>query len=243
MNPAEILKDINAANFTTEQERVLAETLGAEDCEMVVHIVRTSWILSYEVPDEYRGGRCIQGHMDSPNGPEVEVMFPHSRDAEVQKLSRGDRLELSVRYNHFDKLFSRACFLDIGSNLCPVPEEFSEDPGPLHYYLANLLAIAYADGHLCPSEDEELNKVLKKLDAKMQDMNIAYSLIAGGDYACKVVGSFAQQVQNLEDMMRVCLADGELHDYEQQWITHFSGLIAVDQYCLDKIFKNLDQEL
>ena len=242
MNPAEILKDINAANLTPEQEKVLAETLGAEDCSLVVHIIRPSWVLSYEVPDEYQKGRCIQGHMNTLDGPEVEVMFPHSRDAEVQKLSRGERLELNVRYNHFDRLYSRGCFLDIGSNLSPAIEDLSEDPDPVHYYLANLLTIVYADSHLCPSEQKEMDKVAKRLNATKQDLDIAYHLISGGEYACKVVGSYAQQVQNLEDMMRVCLADGELHEHEQQWITHFSGMIGIDQNCMDKIFGSLDQE-
>ena len=241
MDPVEILKDINAAQFSTDQERELKQVLGAQDFTIVVFIVRTSWILSYDIPDEYRGGRCIQGHINSPNGPEVEIMFPHSRDAEVQQLKRNERLELNVRYNHFDKLFSRASFLDIGSNLCPVPEEFSEEPDSVHYYLANLLSIAFADGHLCESEKEELDKILDKLNARKKDFNIAYNLIANGEYDCRVVGSYAQQVQNLEDMMRVCLADGELHDYEQQWITHFSGMIGMDQNGLDQIYKHLDE--
>jgi uncharacterized tellurite resistance protein B-like protein len=239
MHLIDTLKGINVAQFTPEQEKQLKLTLENDNFEIHFHVIRNSWILSYDVPDEYHGGRCIQGHLESPDGPEAEVMFPHSRDSEVQKISRGDCLNLHVRYNHFDKLFSRACFLDQGSVLVPDSKGFSREPSARHYYLANILAIAYADGQLVPEEDKVILAIQNRLKVSPEDRNIAYHLIAEGDYGCQVVGSYSQQIQNLEDMVRVCLADGELHDYEQQWITHFSSMIGLDQSTLDKVYENL----
>jgi uncharacterized tellurite resistance protein B-like protein len=240
MNLTDTLKEINIAKFTPEQEKNLKETLGGQDYEIGFHVIRNSWILSYEVPQEYHGGRCIQGNLEGPDGPEAEVMFPHSRDREVQKISRGDSLRLQVRYNHFDKLFSRACFLDLGSVLVSDSIKSLGDPTPVHYYLANILAIVYADGKLAPEEDQMLKQIKDRLKLKQNDLDIALKLIANGDYDCKLVGSYSQQIQNLEDMLRICLSDGELHDYEQQWVTHFSGMIGLDQATLDQIYQSLE---
>lgn len=239
MTLSETLKEINAAKFTPEQEKKLKETLGGYDYEISFHVVRNSWILSYDVPQEYHGGRCIQGHLEHQDGPEAEVMFPHSRDSEVQKISRGDRLSLKVQYNHFDKLFSRACFLDIGSVLVPASGGAIGEPGPIHYYLANMLAIAYADGKLAPEEERVLKDIRNRIKANQNDLKLAYSLISKGDYGCKLVGTYSQQIQNLEDMLRICMADGDLHEYEQQWVTHFSGMIGLDQGTLDKVYQAL----
>lgn len=240
MNLTDTLKEINIAKFTPEQEKNLKETLGGQDYEIGFHVIRNSWILSYEVPQEYHGGRCIQGNLEGPDGPEAEVMFPHSRDREVQKISRGDSLRLQVRYNHFDKLFSRACFLDLGSVLVSDSIKSLGDPTPVHYYLANILAIVYSDGKLAPEEDQMLKQIKDRLKLKQNDLDIALKLIANGDYDCKLVGSYSQQIQNLEDMLRICLSDGELHDYEQQWVTYFSGMIGLDQATLDQIYQSLE---
>lgn len=240
MNPAEALKGINAAKITSEQENFLEENLGTEAYSMDFQIIRVSWTLCYNIPEEYKGGRCIQGHMNDASGAEAEIMFPKARNQEVAKLSRGDKVHLHIKYNHFDKLFSRACFLDDASILIPESELVVTDPGPLHYYLANLLAIVYADGHLCPQEDMVLNKVLARLGANIDDLDTAYALFAEEGYDCKVVGTYSQQIQNMEDMMRLCLADGELHENEKQWITHFSGMLGLDQLAVDKLYQNLD---
>ena len=240
MNPQEALKGINAAKITTEQEHYLEENMGDEAYSMDFQIIRVSWTLCYEIPEEYKGGRCLQGHLGDASGPEAEIMFPKARNQEVAKLSRGDKVNIHIKYNHFDKLFSRACFLDEESVLVPETELVDTEPGPLHFYLANLLAIVYADGLLCPQEDMVLNKILAKLGANIDDLDTAYALFSEDGYACKVVGSYSQQIQNLEDMMRLCMADGELHENEKAWITHFSGMLGLDQTAVDRLYKGLD---
>lgn len=248
MNPFDRLKDLTAAAFTAETERHLKESFGETEHELDLEVVRTSWTLTYDVPEAYTGARCIQGHIGDSNGPEAEVMFTKEQDAGVQALSRGDTVRIHAWYNHFDNLFGRACFLDSGSDLTPRPETPAPmaplpEPGPLHSYLANLLAIAYADGALSAGEDAELNQVLTRIGASTRDLDTAFKLVAAGNYQGQLAGTYSEQVANLEDMMRVCMADGDIEDPEQQWITYFAGLIGLDQTQVDKLFQNLNASI
>ena len=43
-------------------------------------------------------------------------------------------------------------------------------------------------------------------------------------------------------MMRVCMADGEIKEEEQQWITYFSGLLAKSG-TNDKLCHSLDASI
>ena len=43
--------------------------------------------------------------------------------------------------------------------------------------------------------------------------------------------------------MRVCMADGEIKEPEQQWITYFSGLVGLNQDQVDKVFQSLDASI
>ena len=123
MTPTELLTGLNSAAFTAENELHLREAFGDISHELALEVVRTSWTLTYDVPENYTGARCVQGYLGDKNGPEAEVMFTKDQDAAVQALSRGDSIRIYAWYNHFDKLFSRACFLDAGSDLTPIRDK------------------------------------------------------------------------------------------------------------------------
>lgn len=248
MTPTELLTGLNSAAFTAENELQLREAFGDISHELALEVVRTSWTLTYDVPENYTGARCVQGYLGDKNGPEAEVMFTKDQDAAVQALSRGDSIRIYAWYNHFDKLFSRACFLDAGSDLTPIRDKALSNlpepkPGPLHNYLANLLSIAYADGELSPNEDAELNKLLSRLGASARDLDTAFNIVSAGNYQGQLVGTYSEQVANIEDMMRVCMADGEIKEEEQQWITYFSGLVGLNQEQIDKLYHSLDASI
>ncbi len=248
MNPSELLENLTAAAFTAETERQLQDAFGEDTHELDLEVVRTSWTLTYDVPEAYTGARCVQGHLGGGNGPEAEVMFTKKQDAAVQALSRDDTVHVRARYNHFDKLFSRACFLDAGSDLTPLvdpprPATPLPEPGPLHNYLANLLAVAYADGEFSAGEDAELNRVLLRLGATARDLDCAFNLVAEGNYQGQLAGTYSEQVANIEDMMRICMADGDIESSEQQWITYFAGLTGLSQEQVDKVYENLNNTI
>ena len=248
MLPIKLLADLSSAIITDEHELQLKEAFGDTSHELILEVVRTSWTLTYDVPGNYSKARCAQGHIGDKNGPEAEVMFTQEQDAAVKALSHGDTIRIHARYDHFDKLRRRACFLDLGSDLTPITDKAlltlpEPEPGPLHHYLANLLAIAYSDGELSPSEDNELDKVLSRLGASARDLDTAFNIVSAGNYQGQLAGTYSEQVANVEDMMRVCMADGEIKEEEQQWITYFSGLVGLSQEQIDKLYHSLDASI
>jgi uncharacterized tellurite resistance protein B-like protein len=248
----ELIKDIEPNGSSREDEQKLLDALGEEAHEIILYVVRNSWTLTYDVPKDYLTGRCICGNLTNNAGPEVEVMFHNARESEIEKIKKGERLRLNVQYSKFDNLYRRTSFIeapeDIENPIVKVvdlenPQEQPITPSAIHHYLANILTIAYADGNLCPEEDAVLDTILTSLGAKIQDMDLALQIASKEEFQGKIVGTFSEQVRNLEDMMRICIADGEVHENENQWISYFAGLIGLDQPQMDKLYQNLDSSI
>jgi uncharacterized tellurite resistance protein B-like protein len=110
-------------------------------------------------------------------------------------------------------------------------------------YLANLWLIARADKALSEREEALIEEVRKNLSAKRSLATAAQKAAEGGTFSLTRVGSFANQVQNLEDMVAVALADSDLEKGEADMIAAFCGLIGIRQDQLDLITSDVSKRL
>ncbi len=106
------------------------------------------------------------------------------------------------------------------------------DPIP---FLANVIAVAYANGQLSPGELAQLEAVRSEFNIKKADFTKATKLVEQGGYVLTPVGSFADQVKNLECILRVAYADDELEQVESDLIGTFCHQVGIYQDQLDKL--------
>jgi uncharacterized tellurite resistance protein B-like protein len=110
-------------------------------------------------------------------------------------------------------------------------------------YIANLWLIARADKALSDQEKALINEVQKIIQAKCAHNTAAQKAVESGGFALTKVGSFADQVQNLEDMVAVALADSDLAQAETDLIASFCGMIGIQQRQLDLITSDVSKRL
>ena len=110
------------------------------------------------------------------------------------------------------------------------------DPIP---FLANVIAIAHADGKLSPGELAQLESLRSEFGFKKGDYIKATKLVEQGGYALTPVGSFADQVKNLECILRVAYADDELEEVESELIGAFCQKVGIYQDQLDKLISEV----
>jgi uncharacterized tellurite resistance protein B-like protein len=96
-------------------------------------------------------------------------------------------------------------------------------------YLANVILLARADGSLSTRESAALEQIRQEIGGKRGDMTKAQRLAESDSYQLAKVGSFSAQIQNLEDMLFVCLTDGELAKPETELISTFCKLIGITE--------------
>jgi len=106
------------------------------------------------------------------------------------------------------------------------------DPVP---FLANIALVAYADGVLSGNELAQLESIRQELKLKKSDYNAAKKIVEGGDYTTVPVGTFADQVKNLELMLRVGFADDDLGKKETAIILGFCKTIGITQDQLTRL--------
>ncbi len=102
-------------------------------------------------------------------------------------------------------------------------------------YLANVLFVAFVDKSLSPREAAALEEIRKSIDAKKGHLGSAQKAVEGGSYTFTRVGSFADQVRNLEDILFVALTDSDLDERELQLVSQFCQLVGIYQDQLDAI--------
>jgi len=107
------------------------------------------------------------------------------------------------------------------------------------YYLANILRVAFADKSLSARETNALEEIRKDIDAKRGQLTAAQKAVESGSYSFTKVGSFADQVRNLEDMLFVAMTDTDLDDKEFQLVNEFCQLIGVYKDQLDKLITDI----
>ncbi len=110
-------------------------------------------------------------------------------------------------------------------------------------YLGNLWLVARADKALSEREESVIAQVQKNLQAKRTLNAAAQKAVEAGGSSLKKVGTFASQVQNLEDMVSVALADSDLDQAEADVIASFCGLIGINQDQLDLITSQVSKRM
>jgi uncharacterized tellurite resistance protein B-like protein len=108
-------------------------------------------------------------------------------------------------------------------------------------YLANLWLVARADKALSDQEKTLIEGVQKSIQAKRAHNSAAQKAVESGGFSLTKVGSFANQVQNLEDMVAVALADSDLAQPETDLIASFCGMIGIQQEQLDLITSDVSK--
>jgi uncharacterized tellurite resistance protein B-like protein len=109
-------------------------------------------------------------------------------------------------------------------------------------YLANLWLVARADKELSEREESVIAQIQKTLSAK-RTLNAAAQKAVETGFSLTKIGTFAVQVQNLEDMVTVALADSRLDQAEGDVIAGFCGLIGVNQNQLDLITSQVSKNV
>ncbi len=110
-------------------------------------------------------------------------------------------------------------------------------------YLGNLWLIARADKALSDQEKALIDQVQKSIQAKRIHNAAAQKAVESGAFSLTKVGSFADQVQNLEHMVVVALADSDLGQPEADLIASFSRMIGMQQEQLDLVKSDVSKRL
>ena len=98
-----------------------------------------------------------------------------------------------------------------------------------------MLLVAFADKSLSAREAAALEEVRKSIDAKKGVLSSAQKAAESGSYTFVKAGSFADQVQNLEDRLFVGLTDENLSESETHLVNEFGHLIGVSQEQLGQL--------
>lgn len=102
-------------------------------------------------------------------------------------------------------------------------------------FLANIALVAHADGTLSAAELGQLEAIRKEMNFKKTDYNSAVRLVQNADYKLTPVGSFADQVKNLELILRVAYADDDLSKTEISLILSFCKAVGIHQDQLNRL--------
>lgn len=102
-------------------------------------------------------------------------------------------------------------------------------------YIANIMAIARADGVLSPQEESALEEICADIRAKKKDVRTAEKLVSKPDYQPAPIGRYSEQIRNIEDMILISLSDGKLAPSERNIIVLFAKQIGINQEQINRI--------
>jgi uncharacterized tellurite resistance protein B-like protein/ribosomal protein L40E len=111
-------------------------------------------------------------------------------------------------------------------------------PEPIPF-LANIVLVAHADGILSATELGQLEAIRQELKITKRDYNAALKMVEAGQYQITPVGSFADQVKNLELILRVAYADDDLSANETAILRVFCKSIGVTQEQVKRLCKEV----
>ena len=102
-------------------------------------------------------------------------------------------------------------------------------------YLANVLSIACSDGKITPDEDKILKSIASRIGADVNTVEQAKKLLMKGDYVLQPLKVTTDRVRNIEDMVMVAMADGNLGTSEATPIEQFTDMLGITQQEMDSI--------
>ena len=107
------------------------------------------------------------------------------------------------------------------------------------HYLANILRVAMADKSLSAREASAIDEIRKNIDAKKIILTQSQKAVESGSYSFIKIGSFADQVRNLEDMLYVALTDADLSEMESNLINEFNNSVGLTREQYEKIHSDI----
>lgn len=108
-------------------------------------------------------------------------------------------------------------------------------------FYANVLAVASADGELDEISQIKLGNLKKQLKLTKKTVMLAEKTVFEAGWLPKPVGTFSHQVDNLETMVAVAMADDELTEKEVQLIATFANAIGLNQLQMDAIVSDVKE--
>jgi len=106
-------------------------------------------------------------------------------------------------------------------------------------YLANLVAVSRADGSISPNETHAIEAAQKRIGAKKIALRKADTLAQSDGFSPAVVGQFSFRIANLEDMISVSLADGNLDIAEKPVVLAFAKAVGITNEQLQLILSEV----
>lgn len=110
-------------------------------------------------------------------------------------------------------------------------------------YLANLYAVARADGLVSPNEVQAIESAQKRIRARKALLSKADTAASETDFSPSLVGPLSVRVANLEDMVVVSLVDGALDDAEKPLVAAFAKKVGITNDQLKMIVSEAKQRI
>lgn len=111
------------------------------------------------------------------------------------------------------------------------------------YYLANVLSIAKVDGKVPAGESLALRAIVKRIGANDQDLADAARLLGSGSYRVQLPDVPSERMANIQDMVMVALADGDVSPDESAPIEKAVKRLGFSQVDIDMIVRRAEHEL
>lgn len=102
-------------------------------------------------------------------------------------------------------------------------------------YLANVFAVARADGSFGAREEAAMESIRLAIKAKKTELNKANKLAGSVDFSLNPTGRYSERIRNVEDMIFVALLDNVLADQEKRVITKFAKQAGCTQEQINQI--------
>jgi uncharacterized tellurite resistance protein B-like protein len=100
-------------------------------------------------------------------------------------------------------------------------------------YLANVLCIAKINDTVAPAESIVVRSIIHRIGATQQDLVAAGKLLSSGNFGVQVSESLALRMDNLQDMVMVALADGDVSETEGAPIEKLAKAMHYSQADID----------
>ncbi len=94
-------------------------------------------------------------------------------------------------------------------------------------FLANIVLVAHVNGKLSASELGLLDSIRSEIKFKKSDLKAAIRVVEQGNHKVTPVGSFADNVKNLELILRVAYADDDLDESEASLVSDFCKAVGI----------------
>ena len=104
---AEILAELSDHDLEDDEKATLLSALENKDHLLKIKVVRSSWTLGSNTPDEFKDGCTITGNIADQ---EMMLLLTKDQKEAGQALKRDETVFASARFHEFDKFYRRVTF-------------------------------------------------------------------------------------------------------------------------------------